>query len=328
MGQGQRISSRHIRSILSLYEEGFTFESIGDCVGVTASTVHKYLHKQGVEIKKRTRTSDWRSLKDSNAISRYQNGESSNHIAQTLNMSKGKVQKYLRNNGITLRDISECQRMYSMNHEFFNSIETESQAYWLGFITADGCVSHSHTLSIVLAIKDRDHIIKFSRAIESNHPIKDRLKDKYPTTGLQCNSLPMSISLERFGIHQNKGETVAWPSLPSELYRHYLRGLSDGDGSFSIAKKINQILFGLISSPSLINSCRVSLIDTIGISMHIDVPKRSPRMRVLRCAGNRKLFPFVNYLYEDATVFLTRKRDIVLNHYRSLPKYRDQLRFG
>ena len=38
----------------------------------------------------------------------------------------------------------EILRKYNVNHDFFESINTEERAYWLGFISADGCISERY----------------------------------------------------------------------------------------------------------------------------------------------------------------------------------------
>ena len=53
---------------------------------------------------------------------------------------------------------------YSLNERYFEKIDNNNKAYWLGFIAADGCVSNKkggRYLYIELSRKDRDHLEKF-----------------------------------------------------------------------------------------------------------------------------------------------------------------------
>ena len=56
-------------------------------------------------------------------------------------------------------------------------IDTEEKAYWLGFIYADGYIINSikgktsDAFGITLQEKDKGHLEKFKKSINSNHPI-------------------------------------------------------------------------------------------------------------------------------------------------------------
>ena len=66
-------------------------------------------------------------------------------------------------------------RLYTLNENFFETIDTEDKAYWLGFIYADGYITKSktgqHNLGIKLSIKDLAHLQKFALDIKTNKPI-------------------------------------------------------------------------------------------------------------------------------------------------------------
>jgi hypothetical protein len=46
----------------------------------------------------------------------------------------------LKQRGITPRGRSEAHRRYAVDEAFFDVINTEEKAYWLGFLTADGTI--------------------------------------------------------------------------------------------------------------------------------------------------------------------------------------------
>ena len=62
----------------------------------------------------------------------------------------------------------------STRQDCFNKIETEKQAYWLGFLYADGCVSYQNwNNQIELSLQERDlhHLEKFRSFIENDKPL-------------------------------------------------------------------------------------------------------------------------------------------------------------
>jgi hypothetical protein len=139
----------------------------------------------------------------------------------------------------------------------------------------------------------------------------------------------MVRDLKTYGIQAFKAETIKWPDLHWQLYRHYLRGLVDGDGSFSICKATNQLCLGVISNWSFSVQLQNFLIDKFGFGeTKIDPRPKCPSQYVVRYSGNQQLFPLVNYLYRDTDLYLLRKRDIVHSHYQRMPKYSDRLQFG
>lgn len=74
---------------------------------------------------------------------------------------------------------SFSRRKYSVNENYFQDINSCEKAYWLGFIAADGCVTHtggreggSKVLVFNLNERDKGHLEKFCHSIESEAKIK------------------------------------------------------------------------------------------------------------------------------------------------------------
>src|SRR5581483_4155416 len=69
----------------------------------------------------------------------------------------------------------EGTSLYTFDDQFFNVIDTETKAYWLGFITADGCVRtdhYNHQLKVKLKDSDASHLEKLKAALAADHPVK------------------------------------------------------------------------------------------------------------------------------------------------------------
>ena len=62
-----------------------------------------------------------------------------------------------------------------VNNHYFDIIDNEHKAYWLGFLYADGCISSNRpTINFTLNDKDINHIKAFKQDIESEHKISVR----------------------------------------------------------------------------------------------------------------------------------------------------------
>ncbi len=204
-------------------------------------------------------------------------------------------------------------RRYTLNETYFDRIDTEEKAYWLGLLAADGYVADNGHIELGLSgEEDRCMLEEFARAIGSNAPIKQH-KLKYPNAkpayrvGL-C-SAPLRDALIRLGVTPRKSLTLQFPTsdqVPPHLLRHFVRGYFDGDGSVS-HKRDGGFSLGVTSSPDFIQRLALVLEEATGVIPHIE------RSKYERCHHVKVGGPFVtllilDWLYRDSTVHLPRKQ--------------------
>lgn len=274
----------------------------------------------------------------STVVRLYQEGQSAYKIAELFGCSEMPIYACLKTAGIERRDRSACQRKCSFNEHFFDTIETEAQAYWLGFLAADGYVCRPRrVLATNLAAKDREHLVKLSEAVETKLSLFDYVVSGHPMVRLTLISEQLLDSLEKLGVGPDKAASRAWPELSLPLYRHYVRGYFDGDGTFRSnespwKKKYEacalQASVGFVSPQAITAAIKAFFEKELEIAGSHFFEKRSKASWRLRYGGNPSCLAIVNLLYEGAVIFLPRKRDLVLAHYRALPKYASQLHFG
>lgn len=200
-------------------------------------------------------------------------------------------------------------RRYSLNEAFFDEIATEAQAYWLGFITADGCVMRSertNTLRVILAIKDTAHLERMNGDLGSDRPLAFRLGRPHPAVAATFDSWQLVQGLRHLGIHPNKSGTVDPWSGPEHLMPHYWRGLFDGDGSIFRCGGGWQL--SIAGSESCVRSFGEWATGACGSS-------GKPRLHrgrtwTWRVGGGPKPQALAAALYDDATVYLQRKHEL------------------
>ncbi|MEK6885149.1 MAG: LAGLIDADG family homing endonuclease [Nanoarchaeota archaeon] len=136
---------------------------------------------------------------------------------------------------------------YHANYNFFDVIDSEEKAYWLGFIAADGTVPkvrepNSFCVNIRLANKDFHHLEKFKKNLNSNHIVRTRKVTKvglvngtFDVAEYCVYNTQLAKSILNYNIRP-KG-SMRMPNLEDNT-RHFIRGYFDGDGSFSFGEKI------------------------------------------------------------------------------------------
>lgn len=130
-------------------------------------------------------------------------------IAEQLGVSRQTVTNFVKKEGLYQPAIkTRAVRTYAFDEGFFEEINSENKAYWLGFIAADGGIRQDGLrLTIELAIKDKEHLEKFNCSIRSQNPIKEYQRE-YPSATAVINSKKVCIDLAKYGIIPNKTENL------------------------------------------------------------------------------------------------------------------------
>ena len=80
-------------------------------------------------------------------------------IGKELKAGVATVRKFLHKKNL-IRSVGSTSRKYSSNFSYFESIDTEHKAYWLGVLYADGCVSKKNN-SLRFSSIDKEWIETF-----------------------------------------------------------------------------------------------------------------------------------------------------------------------
>lgn len=213
---------------------------------------------------------------------------------------------------------------YSCDHNFF-SRDNEKSFYWAGFIAADGCVHkkikhNNKTLSINLAEKDVGHLKCFKTDINFDGPIyksisKHSLKNpKWKDSvkrSLMISSAQIFSDLKRFNIIPRKTHIYKFPEwlVEHKLVHHYMRGYIDGDGSFFYDKSRNRVCFELRGTYDFLVEFK-RIIDSHLIKQPKTTVTTPDSTSKIKYYGKKNVPEIVNFLYKDATIYLSRKREI------------------
>lgn len=232
-------------------------------------------------------------------------GYSANKASKELGIDNGTMRKRLKEKYGQIFLPDGKKQIDSM---FFNKINTEEKAYWLGFLTADGYVK-DNKIELALAEIDKEHVEKFKAAIKSKHTISKKtsnLNDKiFHSYRINIKDSQIANDLKSYGLTNTKSYDAHIPSekIPSNLFRHYIRGLFDGDGS--IYKGANGINISIVTGSKQMNE---DLFNAIKKHLDIEMSIRTTRnLFELRLFSKKNVYKFLSWIYDNNTICLERK---------------------
>lgn len=197
------------------------------------------------------------------------------------------------------------RRVYQVKHDAFDDFSDERTAYFAGYMAADGCVSRygdAASWTISLSSKDIDILEKFRLFVCPNQD-KPIYKPDRGTRRFTITSLPIGERLVGAGITPRKSLTLSISDPVLSSSRHFFRGLFDGDGC--ISKSNNTRVCSLVSGSSAMMTQFVEFVEQSDC-----IPGNRYLVRgkyhVYHLAG-KKIFPFLDLLYGDASIYLDRK---------------------
>lgn len=178
-------------------------------------------------------------------------------IGVQLNRSEESIQGKIHRLNIKKQNI----RKYNVNENYFDKLNC-SKAYWLGFIAADGNIRKNFLqLSIGLAEKDLNHLIKFKNDINfegrlTRHITKPKnkkfLKNEYVSYRITICSKKMCKKIVKYNIPPNKSLILDIPKINKKYYLSFIQGIIDGDGTIYTDKK-NRLQFSIVGTEKILN---------------------------------------------------------------------------
>lgn len=250
-------------------------------------------------------------------IKAYWEGISFKLIPTQCDVSQRAVSRVLKEEGIN----TLLKNRYRLDSNFFETIDTEKKAYWLGFMYADGYVGDEKHNNIVIGLSEIDlkHLEKFKEDISFTGNIRLAGKGGFinskPEAVINFSDRKMASDLRTLGLYPNKSMTMkSLPIIPKELMRHFIRGYFDGDGAVYYSQSTSYHKGKKYSY----NRIQIQIISTYHflIDMNSKMPFKSdfkdshtPEMKYLRFYAKQDMKDIYDFFYKDATVYLQRKYD-------------------
>lgn len=259
----------------------------------------------------------------------YNSGKTTHQVAKEVGHAQSFVINTLKRNNIKRRTIYSYTRKYAVNEQFFNIIDNEAKAYFLGLMFADGNnyrseiygKGHDYQISINLQEEDKHILETFRDLIVPNFNLKyKKLKNKNWKNqyGLSFDSKVVSNQLNELGCIPNKSLILNYPTIDNNLQNHFLRGYFDGDGSIYYWTKQwktttnKNYVCSIVSTKMFCDVAASIILNNTNLRMYFSLAKPGSINQIttsIRIGGNQQVYRLMSWLYKDATVYLKRKHD-------------------
>ena len=210
-------------------------------------------------------------------------------------------------------------KKHNYDDSFFEKIDTEEKAYWLGFLYADGAVQKkevvgssvnakrkmSYKVELQLAQIDKEHLEKFCKIIGSTMTKKENKlgEKKFVSYRTTISSKKIVEDLIRLGCVPKKSLILKFPTeeqVPKKFIWDFLRGYFDGDGCFCGA-------FILLGTEEFLEEVLKLFEENIKNYKRTKL-SFAGKARTFRKTGPDFVIFIKNKFYQEKKIFLERKK--------------------
>lgn len=222
-------------------------------------------------------------------------------------------------------------RKYTLDETFFQKINTEEKAYFLGLMYADGSVIPSYQayyIKISLQNRDKQILEDFRKALSSNYPFR-HYQDNM--TDFSVFSKQLGSDLIKKGCMVKKTKILTFPNIsimPENLLKDFIRGYFDGDGCVWEGKRKKMIVKDSTREigmrERIVHNVKVNFTGNIQFieelnkylnsknivnSVKINIRKNKENSAMVEYSGRRQMKRIYDYFYENSNIYLRRKKE-------------------
>jgi hypothetical protein len=246
---------------------------------------------------------------EKNIVAEYSNGTINKEISNKYKLHRTTIQRILLRNNIHLRKQDKTARKHQiLNENYFKNINTEEKAYILGLLYADGYINNNGfgitLMEIDKELLEKISMILYGKIILGYRKSRNNTKPQYR---FEIASKIMKNDLIKHGCIKAKTFKIRFPELKNKsLYQHFIRGYFDGDGCLCVpTNKPKNITFTITSNVNFCDGLAEYVKNVINVNMKSCI--RYGDIGNVRLTGNNQVRTFMNWLYNDATIYMKRK---------------------
>jgi uncharacterized protein (DUF433 family) len=319
MGKKIIFSEEQKQDMIEMYKQGYTQPEIAQKYNVCRDMIMRVMKEYNIPKWKHRRVPD--ELRDK-IISDYNDGMTEEQVSKKYHKNIADIRRILYDNNVEIHNFgNRGVKKWTINENYFDSIDTPNKAYVLGLLYADGYNNEQDGyFRIRLTVSDRDILEKIGKEIGSNKPLRvEEIKQSGKYKSRDCcilciNNLHMSQRLAELGVTQGKSLVCQFPKwLDEKLYPAFFRGVFDGDGW--ITQDIQKRSAGICGSRDFIRDASIWLETHLGVKCRICVKNDKTGFSEFNIGIRGGVYKFLDYIYTDADLYLDRKYQIYCEKY-------------
>jgi len=214
------------QALVELKAAGKTVAQMCQELGFKKATLEEKLSALGLT---QNKTIKFSAEDIDNILKLAHSGSTQKEIAARYSISVESLQRHLKKQNLSTKK-------YKVRHDYFETIDTEEKAYFLGLMYADGSnTATQNQIKLKLLAEDSYILTRFAQALTYGvdlPPLTIEITENSNMRSLQISSPQICSDLTKWGCMQSKSHILEFPTfLNEELMRHFIRGYFDGDGS-------------------------------------------------------------------------------------------------
>lgn len=250
-------------------------------------------------------------------LNMYEEGYSTHKIGKAINKNQGSVAKYIKSVLGVIRTQSEGaylrETKYTKDINYFEKIDTNQKAYFLGLLVADGCndTRGSGQISINLIESDVEILLKLKEELKYSGDLKyvisksENHKNQYRFV---VASNKISKDLEKWGVVLGKDFKTYFPPIEEKFWNHFIRGVFDGDGCIHLDKN-RRFRFYITGNKRLMEEIQNILIEKCSIGKNrLHNHANNSITKRISIGGNKQIKRIRDFLYENEEGFSIERK--------------------
>lgn len=287
-----------------LYKDGNSIRKIANILNIPKTTVNRWIKNKGIIRSSIYHSSNYYKNIKNNVINEYKSGIYYKTIAEKYDISPKTVHLWCRqSNATNHRGI----KSYVENIHWFQNIDCEEKAYFLGFLFADGYIgnkdNNQYDIRFELKYEDKYILDEFVNVLKIKNKTftieqnKNNVVHKYYR--IQFNCKEMVEDLYKYGLIYKKNNRKEIKNINHIFIRHFLRGYFDGDGCLD-----NDCIISICAHDDFAMQlknifCKYGFLCKIKKKSNISIV-------VLSAKQKKKIYQF---FYGNASIYLKRKKE-------------------